>query len=86
MLRRVCVNVQSPQSINTSSKDINEGPGLEIIKRVSCSTQLSIEFELIITSEMLKNKDFSFFQTLRCCTQVIMLINVKMLTKKFFHD
>ena len=42
-------------------------PGFEVIKLFSCSTQLSIEFQLVIKTEMLKNKDFSCFQTLIVC-------------------
>ena len=42
-------------------------PGPEVIKLFSCSTQLSIAFQLLIKPEMLKNKDFSCFQTLIFC-------------------
>ena len=37
-----------------------------VIKHFSCSTQLSTKFQLLITTQMLKNKDFSCFQTLKC--------------------
>ena len=40
-------------------------PGVEVIKLFSCLTQLSIKFQLLINTKMLKNKDFSCFQTLR---------------------
>ena len=36
-------------------------------KTLSCSTQLSMKFELFIKGEMMKNKDCSCFKTLRCC-------------------
>ena len=39
-------------------------PGPEVIKHFSCSTQLSMKFKLLITIKMLKNKYFSYFQTL----------------------
>ena len=32
-----------------------------------CSTQLSMKFHLLIKTKMLKNKDVSCFQFLRCC-------------------
>ena len=50
---------------------------LEVIKRFSCSTQLSMKFKLLKT-KMLKNKEFFVFKL----TDVvdIMLINVKMPT------
>ena len=51
-------------------------PGTEVIKLFSCLSQLSIEFQMLITTKVIKNKDFSCFQTLICC--IIMLINVKM--------
>ena len=37
----------------------------EIIKLYSCSTQLSMIFQLLIKPKMLKNKHFSCFKTLR---------------------
>ena len=33
----------------------------------TCSAQLSMKFHLLIKTEMLKNKDLSCFQILRCC-------------------
>ena len=36
-------------------------------RRFSCSTQLSMKFQMLIKSKMLKNKDFSCF---RCLYQV----------------
>ena len=39
----------------------------EMIKLFSCSTQLSMKFQLLIKTKMLKNEDFSCFQTLSCC-------------------
>ena len=42
-------------------------PGPEVIKLFTCSTQLNIEFQMLIKTEMLKSKDFSCFQTLIFC-------------------
>ena len=36
-------------------------------KKKSCSTQLSMKFQLLIKAKMLKNNDFSSFQTLSWC-------------------
>ena len=37
------------------------------IKLFSSSTQLNTKLQLLIETKMLKNKDFSCFQTFRCC-------------------
>ena len=42
-------------------------PGPEVIKLFLCSTQLSMELQILIKSKMLKNKDVSCLQMLRCC-------------------
>ena len=42
-------------------------PGTDVMKLFSCSTQLSMEFQLLIKPKMLKNTDFSCFQIFRCC-------------------
>ena len=49
--------------------------GTMVIKNVSCSTKLSMKFQLLIKNKMLNNNDFS-------CSDVefILLINVKMPT------
>ena len=52
-------------------------PGSGAIKLFSCSTQLSMKFQVLMKPKMLKSTDFSCFQTLRYCIY-IMLINVKM--------
>ena len=39
----------------------------EVIKLFSCSTQLSMKFQLPIKIKMLKNNDFSCFQPHTCC-------------------
>ena len=39
----------------------------KVIKHFSCSTQLSMKFQLFIETKMLKNKDISCFPTLRWC-------------------
>ena len=46
----------------------NRYAGSEVIKLFSCSTQLSMKFQLLIKTKMLKNKYFSCFQNLRCFT------------------
>ena len=57
----------------------NVSPGPEVIIHFSCSTQLSMKFQMHIKTKMLKNKIFSCFQTLTDDV-FIMLINVKMPT------
>ena len=42
-------------------------PGFEVIKPFTCSTQLSMNFQLLILTKMLDNKDKSCFNTLRYC-------------------
>ena len=41
--------------------------GLEVIKLFSCSTQLSMKFQLLIKTKILTNKEVSCFKSLRCC-------------------
>ena len=43
---------------------LDEYPGPAVIKLLPCSTQL--KFSLLIKAKMLKNKEFSCFQTFRC--------------------
>ena len=58
------------------------------MKLFSCSTQLSMKFELLLKIEIMKNKYFHCFKLLRCCIYpanisdvvFILLINVKMPT------
>ena len=45
--------------------DNSSRPGREFIKNVHA--QLLSKFQLLIKTKMVKNKDFSCFQTLRCC-------------------
>ena len=53
-------------------------PSLEVIKLFSCSTQLSMKFQTLITTQMLK---ITIFRALNPSDIVfIMLINVKILT------
>ena len=52
--------------------------GPEVIKLFSCSTQLCMKFQLLIKAEILKNKEFSCFQTHRSC--IYYANNVKMPT------
>ena len=42
-------------------------PGPKILNFFSCLTQLRMKFQMLIKLKMVKNKDFSCFQTLRCC-------------------
>ena len=42
-------------------------PGPEVIKLFSCSTQLSMKFQLLIKSKIPTNEDVSCFKSLRCC-------------------
>ena len=42
-------------------------PGPEVIKLFICSTQLSMKFQLLIKTKMLKNIVVFCFQTLKCC-------------------
>ena len=62
------------------SPEPNQKPGPEVIIFFmhNCSTQLSMKFQLLIKTYMLKMKDFSCFQTPMYC--IFMLINVKMPT------
>ena len=55
---------------------VRSGP--EVIIFPSCSTQLSMKFQLLITTKMLKNIDFSCFKL--SDVVFIMLMNVKMPT------
>ena len=42
-------------------------PGPEVIKLFSCSTQLSMKFQLLIKTKIPANKEVSCFMSLRCC-------------------
>ena len=53
--------------LNLINLCLPQSPGLEVVKLFSCSTQLSMEFQMLIKYKMLKNNDFSCFQMLRCC-------------------
>ena len=54
-----------------------EQPGPEIIKLFSCSTQLSMKFQLLIKTKMLKQRPLTF---ILLDVVFIMLINIKMPT------
>ena len=43
------------------------GPELEVIKLFSCSTQLSMKFQLLINTKIQINKEVSCFRPLRYC-------------------
>ena len=53
-------------------------PGFQVIKLLPCSTQLSKKFQLLIKTNMLKNKDYLAFKLSNVV--FIMLINVTMPT------
>ena len=57
---------------------VNNWP--EVIELFACPTQLSMKFQLVMKTQMLKYKNFSCFQTLRCCIYHAYKINVKMPT------
>ena len=42
------------------------GPGSEVIKLYSCSTQMGTKFQLIIKTKIRKSKNVSCFKSLRC--------------------
>ena len=42
-------------------------PGPEVTKLFSCSTQLSMKFQLLIKTKIPANKEVSCFKSLRCC-------------------
>ena len=44
-----------------------EQTGSEVIKLFSCSTQLSMKFQLLIKTEIPTNENVSCFKSLRCC-------------------
>ena len=56
----------------------NPRTGPEVIKLLSCSSQLSMKFQMLIKTNMLKNKYFLAFKL--SDVVFIMLINVKMPT------
>ena len=45
----------------------NVKPGPRLLNFFSCSTQMSMKFQQLIKTKILKNKDFSCFQTLKWC-------------------
>ena len=46
---------------------ITSRPGSDVIIHFSCSTQLSMVFQMPIKSKILIDEGFSCFQMLRCC-------------------
>ena len=42
-------------------------PGLEVIKHISCSTQLSTKFHLLTKNKIPTNKEVICFKSLRSC-------------------
>ena len=55
-------------------------PGLDAIKLFSCSTQLSMKFQVLIKTKIPTNKDVFLLYVSQLSTKFIMLINVKMPT------
>ena len=47
--------------------DYYQYPGLEVIKRFSCSTQLSTKFQLLIKTKIPTNKEVYCFMSRKCC-------------------
>ena len=60
----VCSNVYAYSQFYAQSFYIS---GPEVIKLFSCSTQLSMKFQLLIKSKILTNKEVYCFKSLRCC-------------------
>ena len=48
-------------------KQVYALPDLKVVKLFPCLTQPSIKFLQLIKTNLLKNHDFSCFETLRCC-------------------
>ena len=48
------------------SSDLTLSPGPEVIKLFSCSTQLSMKFQLLIKTKVLTNEEVPCFKSLRC--------------------
>ena len=46
-------------------KSLDSGP--KVIKLFSCSTQLSMKFQLLIKTKIQTNEEVSCFKSLRCC-------------------
>ena len=51
--------------MHTRQDCIKTGP--EVIKLFSCSTELSMKFQLLIKTKIPANKEVSYFKSLRCC-------------------
>ena len=70
-LRRVCANLHSQYSIHYSSwhtlRQLGSWSGPEVITLFSCSTQLSMKFQLLIKIKISKNEDVSWITCLRYC-------------------
>ena len=47
--------------------DVKQSTGPEVIKLFSCSTQLSMKFELLTKTKIRTNIEDSCFKSLRCC-------------------
>ena len=63
------VTIKSNLTVKTLEYDCEmpKSPGPEVIKLFSSSTQPSMKFQLLIKTKVLKNDDFSYFQTLSLC-------------------
>ena len=71
--------IQFSNTLRVSNSLGSVGPGPEVIKLFSCSTQLSTKFQLLMKTKILKNKEVSNGLSLLDVV-FIMLINVKMST------
>ena len=74
----MCTVFQSITTQDYMGLNARETASLEVIKKNLCLTQLSTKFQLLIKTNMLKNKEVSCFKSLSYV--FIMLINVKMPT------
>ena len=54
-------------SLKMNSSFITSRPGPELIKLFSCSTQLSMNFKLLIKTKIPAHKEVSCIKSLRCC-------------------
>ena len=60
-------NILNYISVNVFVLYLTFYPCPKIIKLFSCSSQLSMKFQLLIKAKMLKNKDFSCFYIMAWC-------------------
>ena len=59
-MNKMCLNQMFDLSVKRQVM-LTSKSGTEVIKLFSCSTLLSMEFQMLIKSKLLRNKDFSCF-------------------------